>query len=61
MNNNIGGMDKIVRLMGGTGMLAIGVYYQNWWGVVGLIPLVTALVGFCPLYPILGLNTNNKD
>jgi hypothetical protein len=29
----------------------------GWWGWIGIVPLGTALVGFCPLYPLLGINT----
>ena len=33
----------------------------GWWGLIGLVPLGTALVGFCPLYPLIGVNTCPVD
>jgi hypothetical protein len=55
MKLNVGGIDRILRIVVGaalvvaTAMGAIPV-----WGYVGVIPLVTGLVGFCPLYPLFG-------
>ena len=36
---------------------AAGFYFKSWWGVVAIIPLVTAFTGFCPLYKLLGSDT----
>ena len=57
MEKNVGVIDKGLRIVVGLVILAIGLYFQNWWGAIGLIPLVTGLVNWCPLYRILGLNT----
>lgn len=61
MNANVGGMDKKARMAAGAIILALGAVYQSWWGLVGLIPLGTALINFCPLYPILGISTAKKS
>jgi hypothetical protein len=58
MTQNIGPVDRLVRLIAGIGLLSlIFVGPQTWWGLVGLIPLVTALVGWCPPYAVFGINT----
>jgi len=47
---NIGKTDRIIRAILGVLLIALGVIYQSWWGAVGIIPLLTSLTGFCPLY-----------
>jgi hypothetical protein len=57
MKQNIGGIDRIVRIVVGAVILGAGLYFQNWLGLLGLIPLGTALMGFCPLYVPIGTST----
>ncbi len=60
MTPNIGSADRIVRIILGIVLLLLIVFINGparWWGLIGLIPLVTALVRFCPLYSILGFST----
>lgn len=58
MTTNIGGLDRVLRIVAGVVLLVLGaVGPLGWWGLVGLVPLGTALIGFCPVYPILGINT----
>ena len=58
MKSNVGGIDRVLRIVLGLALIAmtltgtIGV-----WGWIGLVPLGTAALGFCPLYAMLGLNT----
>lgn len=55
---NMGAMDRVVRIAAGLGLLAIVfVGPQTPWGYLGLVPLVTGIVGFCPAYCPLGLST----
>ncbi len=55
---NVGGIDKILRIIVGLGLIAIVfVGPQTPWGWVGILPLVTGLFGFCPAYRLIGLNT----
>jgi hypothetical protein len=54
---NVGKSDRIVRVVLGLVLIALGVYFNSWWGTIGLIPLVTAALGWCPLYLPLGLTT----
>lgn len=55
---NLGPVDRVVRIAVGLALLAI-VFMgpQSPWGYVGLVPLLTGLVGFCPAYCPLGLRT----
>ncbi len=58
MTKNVGGVDRILRIVVGLALIAaaatgaIGV-----WGYIGLVPLATGLMGWCPPYAILGFNT----
>lgn len=55
---NIGSVDKVVRIVAGIVLLGLGIAGPlGWWGLLGLIPLGTALLNTCPLYTILGVNT----
>ena len=57
MTINIGSIDRIVRIIAGLTILGLGYYYQSWWGLVGIVPLLTASIRFCPLYSLVGLST----
>ncbi|MCK9281824.1 MAG: DUF2892 domain-containing protein [Melioribacteraceae bacterium] len=57
MKKNIGSTDKIIRVVIGLAIIGWGLYAQSWWGLIGLIPLVTVATGFCGLYTLLGMNT----
>jgi len=57
MKTNIGSIDRVIRIIVGIGILGAGYYYKSWWGLVGIVPLLTAFVGFCPAYLPFGLST----
>jgi len=57
MKKNIGNSDKNIRVVLGVVIIALGLYFQSWWGLAGLLPLVTAFVGVCPAYLPFGLST----
>ena len=58
MPRNEGGLDRALRIVLGLVLLSlVFVGPQSLWGLVGLVPLATGLIGFCPLYQIFGLNT----
>jgi hypothetical protein len=60
MKRNVGGVDKALRIIVGLGLLSLLFVLEGsarWLGLIGVVPLGTALVGFCPLYGVLGLNT----
>jgi hypothetical protein len=60
MNPNVGTADRIVRLLVGLGLLSLLVVLDGnarWFGLIGLVPLLTAGIRFCPLYTLLGIRT----
>ena len=61
MKKNVGGFDKIFRIVAGLGLIAAGLYFQSWWGAVGLVPLFTAAIGWCPLYAPFGLSSHKSS
>jgi len=61
MTQNIGNLERVVRAVVGLALIAIVfVGPQTPWGWLGLIPLGTALMGWCPPYALLGINTCRK-
>ena len=55
---NVGNPDRAFRIILGIGLISlVFVGPQTLWGWVGVIPLLTAFVGSCPLYSLLGINT----
>lgn len=57
MKCNVGGIDKIIRIIVGVVILVLGFVYASWWGLIGLIPLFTGLTGRCMLYVPFGIST----
>jgi hypothetical protein len=58
MMKNEAGWDRVIRVVLGLGVLALTVVGpKTWLGLLGLVPLATGLLGFCPLYRVLGLST----
>ena len=61
MNKNVGSIDRTLRIIVGVALISlVFVGPQTPWGWVGLVPLVTALIGFCPAYTLLGINSGAK-
>lgn len=59
MKGNIGNVERGVRIVVGLGLTALAfVGPQNLWFLLGLVPLSTGLIGWCPPYALLGINTN---
>ena len=55
---NEGTVDRVLRVLVGLGVLSlVFVGPKTLWGLVGLVPLLTGLFGFCPAYKLLGINT----
>lgn len=57
MKPNVGSLDRIARFVLGLALLGAGYYYQSWWGLVGVVPLLTAVFRFCPAYLPFGLSS----
>jgi hypothetical protein len=60
MKANVGGIDKVIRIVAGLAILSLVFILEGsarWWGLVGLVLLFTGLFGICPAYSLLGINT----
>ena len=58
MKCNVGGMDRILRVAVGLLLLALAASNViGLWGWIGIVPVLTGLFRFCPLYPVLGINS----
>ncbi|HOB65363.1 DUF2892 domain-containing protein [Ottowia sp.] len=58
MKLNVGGIDRILRIVVGLMLIALAAMGKiGWWGWLGVIPLATGLFRFCPAYTLLGMNT----
>ena len=61
MQCNVGSIDRIIRLVAGIGIAIGGVIFESYWGLVGVVLLATAVFRYCPLYPLLKINTTKKE
>ena len=60
MKKNVGSADKIVRIVIGLGLLSLLFLLDapmKYLGLIGFVPLLTSMMGWCPLYTLLGMNT----
>jgi hypothetical protein len=58
MKTNVGGIDRVLRIVIGLALIALTLTGTiGAWGWVGLVPLATAAMGFCPLYTLLGFSS----
>ncbi len=60
MKTNVGSADRIVRFVVGFVIIALGFYFKSWWGVIGIFPIITAYLNFCPAFKLLGVTTKKK-
>jgi hypothetical protein len=64
MQANVGGTDRVLRVLIGLALLSLLYFGEGnlkWVGLIGIVPIATALMRFCPLYTLLGINTCSKD
>lgn len=58
MQTNVGGIDKVLRVIVGIVLIALAATGNiGAWGWIGIVPLATGLMNFCPLYTLLGIKT----
>lgn len=57
MKANVGGIDKILRIVVGIALIAWALMGGPVWAWIGILPLVTGTLGWCPAYTLIGLNT----
>lgn len=61
MKKNMGSLDKNIRLIFGIAIIVIGFLFNSWWGLIGIIPILTSISSFCPFYVPLKMSTIKKD
>ena len=66
MTTNVGWLDRVLRIIVGVVLIAYAIPLGyphtgwNWVGWIGVVPLLTAVVGSCPLYSVLGISTSSR-
>ena len=63
MKTNVGGIDKVLRIVAGLALLSLIFILEGparWWGLIGIVPLLTATFSFCPAYLPFGLSTCSR-
>jgi hypothetical protein len=61
MTKNVGGVDRVLRIIVGLVLISLVWLVPTNWGWLGLIPLATGLFGFCAAYTLFGINTCSVD
>lgn len=57
MKKNVGKTDKMIRLIVGAIILLVGLVAGSWWGLIGILPIITGSLGWCPAYLPFGIST----
>lgn len=60
MLHNVGSMDRIIRIVVGLGLLALLYLFEGnarWWGLIGIVPLLSGVLAYCPFYQAGGIDT----
>ena len=57
MKCNVGKTEQIVRIVTGVAIVLLGLYFRNCWGLIGLAPIVTGSIRYCPVSDVLRIST----
>jgi hypothetical protein len=58
MTHNVGMLDRSIRGIAGLTLIGLAAFGEiGWWGYIGVVPLATGFIGFCPAYALLGMQT----
>ena len=57
MKTNVGGIDQIIRILAGVALIAWALMGGPVWAWIGVVPLATGLLGWCPAYTLFGMNS----
>ena len=60
MRRNVGSIDQAIRMIAGVLMLWAGIHWNTWLGMLGMIPLLTGLFSWCPVYALLDLTSKDE-
>ena len=61
MKANVGKTDRVIRILLGVIIIIAGILCNTWWGAIGVIPFLTGLMKWCPLYSLLKLSTCKEE
>lgn len=57
MKCNVGRTEQYIRIIFGILLILLGIYFKSWWGLIGIIPIITGSIRYCPISDILGIST----
>lgn len=60
MKKNVGNTDKIIRITAGLALIIFAIVTNNWWGLIGIVPILTSIVSYCPVYSLFKISSINK-
>jgi hypothetical protein len=60
MKHNVGGFDAFLRAVIGVLIWASGFIFHSWYSMLGLLLLISAVIGHCPLYQLIGISTERE-
>jgi hypothetical protein len=55
---NVGGADRVARAIVGLAIIGAGLYFKSWWGAIGVLPLLTVYLRWCPAYLPFGISSS---
>jgi len=61
MKANVGGADRVIRIVLGLLIIVLGIVFKSWWGLLGVLILATGLLNFCWLYIPFGISTRKAS
>jgi len=61
LKKNVGYIDSIIRVIVGALIVGLGLYFDSYWGFIGLIPVFSGAVSFCPIYRLLNMETTKPN
>lgn len=57
---NIGNTERIIRILIGIALIGLGFDLKSWWGIIGILPVITAVLMYYPLYQLIGRSTYKR-
>ena len=61
MKFNVGTLDRSIRFVLGAVIIGAGIFYQSWWGAIGLLLIITGFIAWCPVYTLLKIDSGAKS
>lgn len=61
MQYNVGKTDRMIRIIAGLVIVVLGLVYQSWWGLIGIVPLMTGVIRWCPAYLPFKFSTDKTN